>query len=413
MKSAPSHPQEELRIEVLHALNILDSVAEAQFDAITRIASSICGTPIALVSLVDIHRQRFKAAVGLPAAVRETSRDSAFCAHAILDSRIMEVKDASTDARFHDNPLVTGAPNIKFYAGRPLVVGGLPVGTLCVIDQVPRQLTAQQRNALEYLGDLVQSLLEEKRLRSITDDKQRQIDEEMELAREVLNNLTHAGSANKSFRKAILPATKFSGDLITAMQAPNGNLMGLFADVTGHGLSSALYQIPAVDTFKAQVAAGKSVGEIARAINLRLKALARTGHFMAAIIFEYEPSQHRLTIWNGGMPCAWLLDQFGMLHETVASSHLALGILPDDAFDETATVIHDPQVAQFLMVSDGIIEAANDQGEEFGEGRALMSQRDALRGSQVETMLSAVFAHQGSAPQHDDMAVALLTLDIS
>jgi serine phosphatase RsbU (regulator of sigma subunit) len=409
MKSAKPHPQEVLRIEALHALNILDSVAESQFDAITRTAASLCGAPIALISLVDEHRQWFKSVLGLPATVTETSRDVAFCAHAIHGNDLMEVRNASEDERFHDNPLVTGDPNIKFYAGQPLIVAGMPVGTLCVVDQVPRQLTEGQRGVLKHLGSLVQSMLAERRLRALTDRAHRELEEELDLAREVLRNLTRIDHQSiPQFREALLPAKKFSGDLITSAISPGGQLYGLFADVTGHGLASALFQIPAVDSFKGHVTLDSSVEKIARGINARLKSLSRTGHFMAAIIFCHDAAENRITIWNGGMPEAWLLDEAGVVTQTVKSSHVALGILPDDVFDDKAVVIDCAGFSQLLMMSDGVLEAVNVDGEEFGQARAQEILPTTPRDARIEMFLASIFTYQEGAPQHDDIAVALL-----
>ena len=158
MKVAPPHPQEQARLASLNTLEILDTLPEADFDDLTRLASRICGTPIALVSLVDQSRQWFKSHFGLDAS--ETPRDMAFCAHAILGEQLFLVEDAHRDERFHDNPLVTGDPQVRFYAGMPLKgVSGLNLGTLCVIDRQPRQLTAEQVEALEVIGHQVEAQL--------------------------------------------------------------------------------------------------------------------------------------------------------------------------------------------------------------------------------------------------------------
>lgn len=154
MRSAPLPPDEEERLRLLHALNLLDSEPEPEFDRITRLVAHILKVPIALVSLVDAHRQWFKSRVGLDA--KETAREVAFCAHAILCTKPLLVHDASVDERFFDNPLVTAAPNIRFYAGVPIrSSGGLTLGTLCAIDSKPRTLTQEEQDALCDLADIV------------------------------------------------------------------------------------------------------------------------------------------------------------------------------------------------------------------------------------------------------------------
>jgi PAS domain S-box-containing protein len=163
MNAAPARHNESDALAALHRLDVLDSTAEAEFDALVQAASAVCGTPISLVSLVDAERQWFKANIGLPGAT-QTSREIAFCAHAVLGSSLFEVPDAREDERFFDNPLVTGDPNIRFYAGVPLQLsGGEQVGTLCVIDRQPRHLTAMQREVLACLGVAVARALEGRR----------------------------------------------------------------------------------------------------------------------------------------------------------------------------------------------------------------------------------------------------------
>lgn len=151
------------RLATLRALQILDTDPEESFERLARLAGELTGAPIALISLVDERRLWFKANVGLD-GIRETPREHAFCAHAIEGDALFEVEDAAADGRFADNPLVTGPPNIRFYAGAPLVIDGSRVGTLCVIDSEPRALEERERDVLRTLSRSVEDLLEARRV---------------------------------------------------------------------------------------------------------------------------------------------------------------------------------------------------------------------------------------------------------
>jgi len=154
MTEVPRPADEPERLRVLRELLVLDSPPEAIFDRIAQLASEICNTPIALISLVDDERQWFKANVGLH-GVTQTPRSLAFCAHSILQDDVFEVPDAALDSRFADNPLVTDEPRIRFYAGAPLIVErGAHIGSLCVIDHQARQLDPSQLRMLRSLAVL-------------------------------------------------------------------------------------------------------------------------------------------------------------------------------------------------------------------------------------------------------------------
>ncbi len=157
LKLPPIPANETQRLLRLRALDLLDSGAEERFDRITRLARRLFDVPIVLVSLVDKERQWFKSRQGLDAT--ETSREVSFCGHAVADDAPLFVEDAHHDERFCDNPLVTGDPNIRFYAGSPIRAEQMPVGTLCLIDRRPRHFDDEQRALLDDLAAMVESEL--------------------------------------------------------------------------------------------------------------------------------------------------------------------------------------------------------------------------------------------------------------
>jgi diguanylate cyclase (GGDEF)-like protein/PAS domain S-box-containing protein len=175
MSIAPLPADEVARLAALREMEVLDSEPDPEFDSLVRAASLVCGAPICLISLIDADRQWFKANVGLT-GVAETSRDLAFCAHAILGDDIFEVPDARRDARFADNPLVTGDPKIRFYAGAPVrLADGHVIGTLCVIDRVPRGLSEIQLEILRNLAAAAAGAFDHLR------DRRRRLQSEQEL----------------------------------------------------------------------------------------------------------------------------------------------------------------------------------------------------------------------------------------
>ena len=203
MITAELHPKEKKRLAALQQTGLLDTQTTDDFQEMVDLAASICETPIALISLVDQERQWFLARHGLDAS--ETHRDLAFCAHAIHQEDLFVVSDAILDERFADNPLVTGDPSIRFYAGAPLIdAEGNPLGTICAIDRRPRQLNAHQQKALEALSRVV-----------IRDIQRRQATKELQKSQEKLTNLLNQQSkfslqASHEIRDLLHSSTGFS-----------------------------------------------------------------------------------------------------------------------------------------------------------------------------------------------------------
>ncbi|WOI54327.1 sensor histidine kinase [Parvularcula sp. LCG005] len=193
----PDRASEDQRLAALRRTGLLDTPHEETFDRYTRVAAALCDAPVALISLVDECRQWFKAAVGTDVA--ETPRDIAFCDYAIRGSALMEVPDATQDARFENNPLVTSDPHVRFYAGAPIELStGERLGTLCVLDHVPRTLTEKQKSALTDLGGILVREIEGNRLavqateelQNLTRNKEA-ADERASSARLVARELNH------------------------------------------------------------------------------------------------------------------------------------------------------------------------------------------------------------------------------
>lgn len=175
----PATPKnEQARLNALKTYSILDTLPEQEYDDITLLASYITNTPVSLISLIDENRQWFKSKHGL--RVESTPRDVAFCAHAInKQDEVMVVPDSRDDERFHDNPLVTGDPHVVFYAGVPLVNSeGHALGTLCVIDQKPRDLSSEQLNALKALSRQLMNLFELRKNKQITENLNAQLEQQ-------------------------------------------------------------------------------------------------------------------------------------------------------------------------------------------------------------------------------------------
>ena len=185
MKIYPKPANETERLKVLKAYSIMDTLSEKEYDSITQLASYICETPIALVSLIDENRQWFKSSVGLDA--KETPRELSFCQYTIMGEEVFEVPSALEDEIFFENPLVTGEPNIRFYAGAPLRnKNGFTMGSLCVIDTEPRKLTDDQKNALLLLANQVVSLLDSRKKNFEFIESQKELQNFIELSKDLV-----------------------------------------------------------------------------------------------------------------------------------------------------------------------------------------------------------------------------------
>ncbi|OWU85787.1 hypothetical protein ATO6_02430 [Oceanicola sp. 22II-s10i] len=186
---ADRHVAQEARLAALRDFDILDTPSEQAFDDIVRLASQICGMPMSVISLVDAHRQWFKAEIGL--GTRETSLEESICSHAILTDGYLEIEDTTLDIRTRDNPLVLADPHLRFYAGAVLrTKEGLPIGSLCVLDSKPRRLTEFQQEALRVLAGQVMTQLDLRRALHEADLLRREVDHRVKNSLQSISSLT-------------------------------------------------------------------------------------------------------------------------------------------------------------------------------------------------------------------------------
>ncbi|MBD2753063.1 sensor histidine kinase [Spirosoma validum] len=246
----PDSTEETNRLEALRSYDILDTLPEADYDHITSLAAQICQTPISLITLVDEKRQWFKSSQGL--AIQETPRQFSFCAHAIFNpNQALLIPDTRQDERFASNPFVTGEPHIVFYAGIPLVdTDGFPLGSLCVIDEKPRQLSESQLTALKTLTNQVVNLLalrkankalqqSEQRYQMLTTELEQLVQsrtQALKIANDELNKanelLTHA---NDNLQQFAAVASHDLQEPLRKIQSFGNLLQSQYADQLGEG----------------------------------------------------------------------------------------------------------------------------------------------------------------------------------
>lgn len=378
MLPAPLPANETERLTELRSLAILDTQPEERFNAIVRLAQQLFQVPIAYIALIDSDRQWFKAKCGL--TVDETGREVSFCGHAILESELLLIPDARLDWRFADNPLVTGEPYVRFYAGHPLAgPHGHNIGTLCLADRVPRSLSPADRDILSTLAHMTEEQLKLVELvaaqRQLLDTKTQLLEMQARLAAELKDA--------EDYLRALLPPPLTSGGVRTdwtyvSSSQVGGDLFGYhwlddrhFAfyllDVCGHGVGASLL--------------ASSVHTALRRQTLPDCDFTRPGEVLAALDEAFPMDEHHhkfFTIWYGvydrtarelrysaaGHHPAVLLTDRQSLPELLGPRALMIGIHTGrDTVDETLQVVPG---ARLFVFSDGAFELRRPDGAMLG-----------------------------------------------
>lgn len=385
MQEAIQPTDEAERVHALHTYHILDTLPEQAYDDIVFIASSICDTPIALVSLIDSDRQWFKARVGIEVA--QTPRNIALCAHAILEpENLLIVEDASRDPRFADNPLVLQQPKIRFYAGSPLITPeGHSLGTLCVIDSKPRRLGERQQEMLRGLSRQVVAQLELRRTVAELETRNNQLRRSrneltklcraLEGQRDVIERDLHrAEIIQRSLLPRQVPEFKYcylqtlyrpghtiGGDLYDVICIDKHNLALIVADAAGHGVSAAMLSL----LFKHYLNLNHQQGRdpdrpaaILSRINNTLHAnQPGPGAFITAVYCLVDVHRRRLTIASAGHVPVICTRNDGTF-ETIQHTGPALGLEPAARYEEVERQLSKND--RVLIYTDGLLDLSDD-----------------------------------------------------
>ena len=335
---------EQQRLAALQAYQILDTTAEEDYDELTELAAAICGTPIALISLVDKERQWFKSHKGLD--VKETARSQSFCAHAILEpSTLMQVEDAQLDERFKNNPLVTGNPNIVFYAGMPLVdADGYALGSLCVIDSQPRQLNEAQQQALKTLSkQVVNKFMLRKKLLDLAAANE----ENIRLNQQSIERENHLERIIQQSPAAIV-VLRGEDMIVDAINPAMLSLIDQQPDIQGKKLLTAMPELrnqPAYELLQEVFKTGKAQHRYETPVSLDRNGKIATAYFD----FSYTP-----LIENGEV--TGIIDMAVEVTEQVAAKK----VIEENANHLYQMVMSAPMGMCIISGYDLVIEVANE-----------------------------------------------------
>jgi sigma-B regulation protein RsbU (phosphoserine phosphatase) len=369
MIAAPIPVDDAERLEALHALDLLDTPPEERFDRITRLLTLVLRVPMAYISLVDSDRQWFKSSCGLDST--QTPRAISFCGHAILSDEPMVVPDAAEDERFHDNPLVTGEPHIRFYAGYPLNgPGGQKVGTLCIADRRPRVLGESELEALREMAGIVErelGLVEAVHLQRDLLASQRHLLHELSQAEKYVRSLLPEpldGAVRARWR--FEPSSQLGGDFFGYDWIDRDHFAVFLLDVSGHGVGAALLSASVANALRGRSLPDTDFGDPGAVLARLNDAFPMDRHdekYFTIWYGVFDRVGRRLSYASAGHPPALL--RTGPTPDRARSIELgrrglAIGMVPDVPFSSTSVALE--PYSRLYVFSDGVYEVHRPGG---------------------------------------------------
>lgn len=368
---APVLPEnEEERLASLHAIELLDSPKEERFDRIVSLTKAVMGVPIAYIALIDSDRQWFKSKVGMCDAVTQTSRDESFCGHAILQDTPLVVEDALKDPRFFDNPMVTGEPYVRFYAGHPLQSqAGHNIATLCVVDTSPRTFSDEEMDRFAHLAAMAERELSMLGViatqHEMIETRNALVASQQALARE----LSEAADYVYQFLPArevgidepvhidyqFIASSRLGGDLLGYHAIDEDHQAFWLLDVTGHGVGASLLSVSAGNAIRSgQLNADpRDPGALVQTLNNAFPMERNNDKFFTIWYGVYQRSTRTLTYATAGHHPAVLLDAQGN-RQSLGMPGLMIGVVPDTKY--TAQSIQIETGSRLYLFSDGLYE---------------------------------------------------------
>jgi sigma-B regulation protein RsbU (phosphoserine phosphatase) len=410
--------QETERLADLRALKILDTPPEERFDRIVRLAARIFEVPIAYIALVDSDRQWLKSKCGL--RIDQTGRDVSFCGHAILHDDPLVIPDATLDERFSDNPLVLNEPRIRFYAGHPLPgPGGHNVGTLCLADRRPRNLSDAELETFRQLAalathelqmvDLIQAqreLIETKNQLAVIQEKLAgELSEAAEYVRSLLPPAIGQGTVRTDWR--FLTSSQLGGDLFGYHWLNDRQLAIYLLDVCGHGVGAALLSMSVHTALRRGTlprASYDQPAEVLTALNRAFPMEENNNKFFTIWYGVYDTVARVLSYASGGHPPAMLLDG-GQEPVKLEADGLIVGAMPHTDYTTHTQPIH--LGSRLYLYSDGAFEIPTPQGQLLmvdGLG-CVIARASKAEGSRIEQILQQIQTLQKAPTFADDLSL--------